>query len=129
VVDDTTNDGSTAGMEFIFFMAPFKNLVLLAVLVVLAVQLEFIFHISEPLLYHWRQLLERLVNTVFIVGFLLWVYLAYEIEKLKRLLCEYSYINYKKSDEWEREIATTTNEELRKLTDSEEYKQWQRARK
>lgn len=110
-------------------MTLFKIYVLVAVLVVLVVQLEFLFHISEPLFYRWRQLTDRFLNTAFIVAFLLWLYLAYEIRRLKRQLSEFSYLRYKKNDDWQREVKLTTNEELRKLTSSEAYKEWERERR
>lgn len=81
------------------------SLVVIGILIIIVlVQLEFIFHLSQYIPFQ----LSTLLYTAFGAMFLIALYYAYKIHSLEKEASHYSYHTYKKTDRFEEEKRLQT---------------------
>lgn len=108
-------------MENIRLSDDAKRIAILLLLVIMIVELEFIFHISSFL---YKILTGNLLYLVFCLLFVAAVFYAYRLNRLTEQASRFSLHNYKRTDDFENQKKIETDRELRKLTDSREFQEY-----
>lgn len=96
--------------------------------VVICVQLEFLWHLFSRFISQVQRL-SPILYVSFCVLFLAGLYYAYCLNETKRQAAQYRLHTYKRQEEFEREKRRLTDLEVRKLTDSRGFKEWEASRK